>query len=383
MKTVCKHNKCAGCMACVNICTRGAIKIADEMHAYNAVIDEIKCNDCGACYRVCQKNNPPKAISCNVWYQGWAKDCKVRCNSASGGIATAVSQAFIDIDGIVYSCIFEKGQFIFIRADSSKEINKFSGTKYIKSNPDMVYKNIKRDLKERRKVLFIGLPCQVAAVLNYVGENKDTLYTIDLICHGTPSPKVLDLFLKQYNLDIGRVHNICFRTKSIEKKKNSFIGTLEKGVQDRYTIAFLNGLTYTENCYECDYAQFERVSDLTLGDSWGTEMCKEEKKRGISLVLCQTKKGERLLRKADVELYDVDIERATSNNCQLNKPPKCPPKRDDFWNRIIGGTPFNKVVYRHCMWQCIKQDIKNIFLKLGIIKSENRGILDYEIRIEK
>ena len=51
-------------------------------------------------------------------------------------------------------------------------------------------------------MVFIGLPCQVAAVKKYAEMKKvntDDLFTVDLICHGIPS----DLYLKEH------VQNIC------------------------------------------------------------------------------------------------------------------------------------------------------------------------------
>ena len=78
-------------------------------------------------------------------------------------------------------------------AESISEIDKFAGSKYVKSNPSGIYKKVKECLKNGRKALFIGLPSQVAACKNYVGQkNCESLYTIDLVCHGTPSPELLE-----------------------------------------------------------------------------------------------------------------------------------------------------------------------------------------------
>ena len=56
-------------------------------------------------------------------------------------------------------------------------------------------------------------------------------------------------------------------------------------------ISFLTALSDTENCYSCKDAQEKRPGDITLGDSWGTELPENEWKKGISLILCQTEKG--------------------------------------------------------------------------------------------
>ena len=52
MKTVCEENRCTGCMACIGKCAKNAIKIQDNLYAYNAVIDEQKCVNCMQCEQV-------------------------------------------------------------------------------------------------------------------------------------------------------------------------------------------------------------------------------------------------------------------------------------------------------------------------------------------
>ena len=196
MKTVCTKDNCTGCMACVESCPKNAIKIVDELDSYNAIINEEQCVNCDLCRKVCQNNRNVKFTQPIMWKQGWARDTLVRSSSSSGGVAQAIERAFVRTGGIVCSCAFEKGTFGFMFAESEKEVEKFKGSKYVKSNPSGIYKKIKEYLIAGRKVLFVGLPCQVEAVKCYVGEKLDnSLYTVDLICHGSPSPKVLDNLL--------------------------------------------------------------------------------------------------------------------------------------------------------------------------------------------
>ena len=89
------------------------------------------------------------------------------------------------------------------------------------------------------------------------------------------------------------------------------------GLSGKFTIAYINGYIHTENCYECNYSKLERVSDITLGDSWGSELYQENSKQGVSLILCQTDKGEELLRNSNVELKEVDLDNAVANNEQI------------------------------------------------------------------
>ena len=311
MKTVCSENQCAGCMACVDICPENAIRVNDDMDAYNAFIDETMCINCNACHNVCQNNNKPDAKHPLYWFEGWTNNIEQRKKSSSGGLATAIEQSFMEAGGIVCSCTFDRGKFRFAFADNKADLEKFIGSKYIKSNPEGIYKRIKDYVKEKRKVLFVGLPCQVAAVKNYIKDNT-LLYTIDLICHGTPSPLVLESFLADYDMKLGDIKRIGFRDKTNFRLTNDNRNFTVPTVGDSYTMTFLDSTSYTENCYSCKYAQLTRVSDITLGDSWGSELSEDIQSQGISLVLCQTEKGWELLNKSNLTLLPVNKERAVA-----------------------------------------------------------------------
>ncbi len=368
MATVCELNKCAGCMACVVVCSKEAIKIKDSLSAYNAVIDEKRCIGCNACYKVCQANHPAKAKAPISWHQGWIENRELRKECSSGGAATAISMAFLENGGIVCGCTFKDGKFIFEFAKNKDELKKFIGSKYVKSNPTGIYKEIKGRLKREEKVLFIGLPCQVAALKNFVGTDlSGNLYTIDLICHGTPSPRLLDIFLKQYGLTLLKLKDIKFRVKAKFQIYGDYKEIITKGVSDRYSIAFLNALTYTENCYSCSYAKKKRVSDVTLGDSWESELAIDEQKKGISLILSQTEKGKKLLKMANLHLESVDLEKAIANNHQLEYPSFKPIGREKFFAGLK-DQKFNSLVFQQLPKQCLRQDVKKILIKLQVIR---------------
>lgn len=157
MKTVCTKDNCTGCMACVESCPQNAIKVVDELDSYNAIINEEQCVNCDLCRKVCQNNRIVKFTQPIMWKQGWARDTLVRSNSSSGGVAQAIERAFVRSGGVVCSCAFEKGLFGFVFAESEKEVEKFKGSKYVKSNPCGIYKKIKEYLIAGRRVLFVGL----------------------------------------------------------------------------------------------------------------------------------------------------------------------------------------------------------------------------------
>lgn len=367
---VCEAQMCVGCMACADVCPQKAITVNDSTKYYNAQIDRAKCIDCGVCHSICQVNNKLHANKPHSWYQGWHVDVLDRATSTSGGVASALAEAFIDKGGVVYSCVFRNGQFVYSQACEQNEIKQFKGSKYVKSNPKGVYESIKESLKHK-DVLFIGLPCHVAAVNKYLSGKKfkHIIYTCDVICHGTPSPKLLDSFLKQYNIDLGRVKDIKFRDKKGYNLQCDGKYILHEHVRDLYTLAFLKGLSFTENCYKCQYAGIERVSDITVGDSWGSQLDEEEISKGISLILCQTQLGEQLVKQSRLELREVDIDHAIESNHQLREPMADSVEHRRFFSAIQKGRSFNYSVFKCYPKDFIKQRIKRYLIKIDAFGS--------------
>ena len=362
MKTVCGKDQCAGCTACVDICTKQAIKIKDSLYAYNAVIDESRCIGCNACYSICQVNNSPVLTEPVDWKEGWAKDEYIREKSSSGGIAAELARSFVKNGGIVCSCAFQQGEFEFSFAENEEQIKKFAGSKYVKSNPHGIYKKIAQIVKNGQKVLFIGLPCQVAAAKRYIKNNN--LYTVDLICHGTPSPKILEAFLMEHGVSLKEINDINFRVKTrfgLEQNKERFTVPT---ITDNYLLTFLNSISYTENCYNCQYAKSVRIGDLTIGDSWGSELPKEILKKGVSLILCQNDKGKELLQQSRLNLLDVDFRRAIEFNHQLDHPSVKPVQRELFLKDIIKGRRFSSAVFKAYPKQYLKNVMKTLLYKM-------------------
>jgi coenzyme F420-reducing hydrogenase beta subunit len=362
MKTVCKYNECSGCMACVEKCPKKCITIDDSMFSLNAIKDTDVCVSCGICERICPQINVVKKRKPIMWFQGWAKDKNT--NSSSGGAASSIMSGFIENGGYVASCVFKSGGFQFYITNDNSSIDLFAGSKYVKSNPSGIYQKIQEKLKTD-KVLFVGLPCQVAGLLNYIKISDSNLYTIDLICHGTPSPKLLERFFQDNNVELNKISDIKFRQRTsfgiiVNNKKICSDGL------DDYLIAFLQSSSFTENCYSCPYASLERVSDVTLGDSWGTDL-KEDIKNGVSLVLVNSDKGKKLLEDSDMILKGVNLDMAVSNNAQLIGPSKKPSRRHLFINALQNGKSFAYATYIIDKRTYIKKKIKRLLKQLGFI----------------
>ena len=364
MNTVCDINKCNGCMACFDICPKHCIKINDGIDAFNAIIDKDLCINCKLCKQICPNITKVEKVKPIEWKQGFANE-EVRKQSSSGGAASAIMINFIKSGGYVASCLFKNGDFVFEITNDLNEARCFAGSKYAKSNPTGIYKKINERLKTN-KVLFIGLPCQVAALKNFI-KNQDRLYTIDLICHGTPSVKLLTSYLEERGYEMDCINHIGFRHDTDFGLWVNNVKINTPRVIDHYLCSFLESVDYTENCYSCQFATLERVSDMTLGDSWGSDL-KDEEKKGISLILVQSEKGRDLLYKAGLNLSNVDLNVAIQNNHQLMHPSVLTSKRNKFLKLIDDGHTIEFSTFVVLPKLVLKQIIKQILIQLHIIK---------------
>lgn len=379
MKTVCGLNLCTFCGACIDICSKKAIDYKDDLECVNAVIDETKCISCGLCEKVCQVISKPMLLRPGKWFQGWSNVVTDRARSSSGAFAYTLAKQMILEGGYVVSCKFKNGEFRYSITNNVSELDEFRESKYVKSNPGGIYRSVKKLVNQNEKVLFIGLPCHVGALKNYLGRREhENLITVDLICHGSPSADLLERFLNQYDLSLKSIEKIHFRRKgnfrltaeiSENIKGRHIVSFTQPDIRDKYSIAFLNGLIYTENCYHCYYAGIERVSDITIGDSWGSNLSEQDKKQGISLALCQTQKGVSLLKRSDLSLYDVNLENAIAANHQLREPFPKPKLRNIFFSEMKKHNSFNRAVRKCFPKICFRLDLKNFLLKIHILKN--------------
>lgn len=235
-------------------------------------------------------------------YAAYSKVPQERQASASGGAATILAGTFIRGGGTVYGCGQDEGaQIRHIRIDKEEELCRLAGSRYVLSRTDEAIGQMKKDLADGRKVLFIGLPCQVSGIKRQFREYSNLLYTVDLCCHGTPSPALLREHLEYLGL-AGTADKVVFRTKDSSGVRFNFKVYDAGGSclydrsarKDYYMTGFLNSLFFRECCYACPYACPERVADLTLADHWAMgESPDPEMKasKGLSTILVNTDRG--------------------------------------------------------------------------------------------
>lgn len=343
-----KEENCCGCAACLNICPQKAIKMTANSDGYvMPEIDQNLCVECGACKRVCDfQNNTVEQQMPKAAYVAINKNKQVLKNSASGGVFGAVAEVVLDKGGKVFGCANINMDIQHISISDKSSIEKLQGSKYVQSDINLCYREVKKELINDNWVLFTGTPCQVAGLKSYLGKEFDKLITIDLICHGTPSRVFFDDYINYLESKVkGKIQDFKFRDKSEGWRLLGKIVYLKKGKAIEKTIYpstsyyydyFLKGDIYRESCYKCKYACNERVGDFTIGDYWGIKKVHPDikSKEGVSLFLVNNKKGEKIVEQIQkyLDLTTSDFNFAKQYNTQLRKPTQKSQTREQILN---------------------------------------------------
>lgn len=335
--------QCTGCAACAFVCPRNCITMQPDLKGFLCPsIDSRTCIKCGACERVCPCISPISKYSLpNKVYAARSRKEDKRLNSSSGGIATVLAETYIQNGGIVYGAAFDANLNVkHVRVTDSEGVKKIQGSKYVQSDVQQIYPEIKQDLKTGNNVLVFGTPCQIAAIKSIFG-NQDKLLLCDLVCHSAPSPKLFDEHIWSIEADGKKVIDYRFRDKAFGWSYNLNRILYQDGSEELhsywnqcYKRLFLLGLTARESCYSCPYADCRRVGDITLGDYWGIEKVTDQfsDDQGVNVVLINTEKAllvfESFLRQK-TEYTETALEDALQKH--LIMPCEKSPQVDAFW----------------------------------------------------
>lgn len=338
---------CSGCQACVNACPKSAISMkADSLEFLYPQIDSKKCVSCGLCEKSCpilhkrkDSRQEPDA------YAVISK--KDRDLSSSGGAFSAFARYVLARNGVVFGASIDDNlQVKHVFIESVDDLQSLRGSKYVQSFIGDSYKRVKSFLKANRMVLFSGTPCQVAGLYSYLGNNhyENQLITLDLVCHGVPSQSFFDAYIAKLQREYcsgDRIEGFRFRKldawdyRPAYKKTNENKWTVTRLEKDSFMKAFFKGLSYRESCYNCKYANINRVGNFTIADFWGigTHGAKFNHSigSGVSAVIDNCNRMQSI--KAELEQYAIIEERALdeilADNQNLKRAVARPSERDE------------------------------------------------------
>lgn len=383
---------CCGCSACAQKCPKHCITMTEDHEGFlYPKVDESQCVDCGLCNQVCPIQNgfsptPPVEV-----FAAYNKNEEIRRESSSGGVFTLLAEKVIDEGGVVFGAAFDdQWQVILDFSESKQGLSRFRGSKYVQADVRETFRQCERFLKAGRKVLFSGTPCQIAGLRRYLGKDYEHLLTVDVICHGVPSPKVWRKYLyevrqkSQKRTAVRRllekvpfcsslkplplIKGIRFRDKSDGWKKYRFVLELAEASADGkqssvlsslktidepfyenvYMKAFLQNLDLRPSCHHCRAKSGMSNSDLTIADFWGIQnvASQMDDDKGTNLILVNTVKGEKYLDSSKTIYTEVEVTEALRDNPAWHNSVASHGKREQFFNQLENSNNLIKLIGR-------------------------------------
>ncbi len=377
---------CCGCHACSNACPKQCITMqADEEGFLYPIVDKETCIDCGLCEKVCpviNQNEPRKPLHV---YAAYNKNEEIRMQSSSGGIFTLLAEAIINEGGVVFGAKFDKDwNVVHDYTETIEGIAAFRGSKYVQSTIGNTYSQAKKFLQAGRKVLFSGTPCQIAGLKKYLRKEYDNLLTVDIICHGVPSPKVwsryIDENIKKIRAERAAGKNtvssslnespvitgISFRDKTHGWKKYGFRisyaaseaaensvsesanSICESHTTNAFMRAFLSDTILRPSCYECPTKQGKAYSDITIADFWGINTIDPtfDDDKGCGAIFLNTEKGANAYPLELTEYKEKTFDEVITYNSAYYKSSKPHQNRKKFFDRIDKTNDISAYIYK-------------------------------------
>ena len=336
---------CCGCNACGDACPKQAITFkTDNEGFWYPEVNMNKCIDCGLCEKVCPiinvKELKKNDLSESICYAAEHKNLEVVFDSTSGGLFSALADIMYKSGGYVGGAVFNEDfksvrQFI---SNDKKDLSRLRSSKYLQSSLEGFYSQVRDLLKAGENVLVCGSPCQMAALRAFLRKDYDNLIIADYICRGINSPKVWGKYIDSFEERYG--HKVIYaKAKSKEYGWRNLTQKMilddgksyyETRTQSNFTKGYLQtGVYCRPSCYDCKFKGYPRISDITLADFWGIEKVNTsmEKNLGTSLVMINSKKGERFFEtvKGRINYVQVPFNSIEAGNRSLNlsvDPPK-------------------------------------------------------------
>lgn len=349
---------CCGCHACASVCARQCITMQEDNEGFlYPVVDASICIDCGLCEKVCPVINQDAPRKPLKVYAAKNRNEEVRRQSSSGGIFTPLAESVIRDGGVVFGAKFDKDwNVVHAWTDTIEGIADFRGSKYVQSTIGDAYREAREFLKQGRKVLFSGTPCQIAGLRKFLRKEYDNLLAVDVVCHGVPSPLVWRKYLEETReklraeRDAGKntvssslmempvITGISFRDKTHGWKKYGFrlryaaskaVGNsvsssandsertlLQPFPENVFMKGFLSNFYLRPSCYSCTARTGKSGSDISIADFWGVQNYYPEfdDDRGVGLVLVNSDKGIKAYEQTNSDSIESTYEQGVNQN---------------------------------------------------------------------
>lgn len=390
MINIIDKERCCGCGACLEICPKQCIQFAEDEEGFMyPQVDKTKCIECNLCEKVCPITSKYNNVNiCSEAYGAYSCNYDERILSSSGGIFSVLASNVLDKEGVVCGAAYdEEWNVSHILVETKEQLKRLRGSKYTQSLNKGIYSLIKKKLNDGRIVLYSGTACQVAGLKKYLQKDYENLITVDILCHGVPTPKLWKKYLEEMQfLKKSRIKEIDLRNKETGWKEYSIKICFdnneqinEKFDENYYMKMFLGNLCLRPSCHDCQYKDIEHPSDITIGDYWGIEkqFPEMDDNKGISIIKINTCKGKKIFAEISSKLVykKVDIEVALPPTADSRKSVVRHSNREKFFQQIDKKS-MEQLVKLTKTSKCrrkvrkLKKLLKDLFIK----KSKKRAV---------
>lgn len=340
MIRVSDKQKCTGCTACMAACPAQCIIMRRDRQGFEyPMANPDLCLNCGKCEKVCPVLNPLETASVRSSYA--VRVSEYVAESSSGGVFPALAKNVIANGGVVFGAVLNPDMTVgHAEAEDMAGVEAMRGSKYAQSDMYDSYSEARQYLEDGRSVMFTGTPCQVAGLNSFLGKSYDNLLTVEMVCHGAPSPGLWEKYVQTLGQKYGStITDVKFRDKSHGWRHYGFTVTAGNDrisvpyKEDPYMMLFLQDMTLRPSCYNCPAKCGKSQADITLADLWNVaEVASHlDDDKGVSLVLTNSSNGEAALKAACGSLESVDFAVASLKNAGFHDEVKVPERRDEFF----------------------------------------------------
>lgn len=349
-----RKEDCCGCNACGDVCAHQAITFKTDIEGFwYPEVDKDKCIDCGLCEKVCpiihsadtRKGNDDDPTS----YILQNKNVDERFNSTSGCLYPIIAQHVFNKGGWVAGHIFNEDYSVknYI-TNNPTDLQILRNSKYLQSNLQGFFKQIKKKLIEGEYVLASGCPCQMAALKTFLRKDYPNLITVDFTCMGIDTPlafrKYLDSLEEIYNSKVSHFKSKCkevgwrrLANKVIFENGKTYFGV--NGKDANLNATFLDILV-RPSCYDCKFKGKQRISDISIGDFWNPNHKFEyviDDNSGTSYIMLNNDKAKSFFNEIDSLFISKETTADTiikGNRHAVSSLPHPTFDRKEFYNRL-------------------------------------------------
>lgn len=327
----CNKKQCTGCGMCSNLCPKNAITMITNKEGFaEPKVDSKKCIDCELCNKICPVINKKIISEKPDCYAVQLKNVNFLKKCASGGAFCGIAMTVLSMGGVVYGVSNEVNHLEYIKVDNISKLDKLLSSKYYQCNLNReIVKDIEIESKNKL-VLVSGTPCQISALTNNIKINKQNFISLEIICQGVPSQKVINRYHEEIEKkEHKKIIEHSFRSKDYNVGRNylnKYVfddGTVKymKGEEDPLSLTFQRQMFLRNSCYMCKYTNKNRVADFTAGDLWNYDNSDNmNKELGLSVLLCNSNKAKHLILNQENLFYEkINIDEALSHNLPFNR----------------------------------------------------------------